>query len=85
MGDKTGMSQVNVERVIGLLATDEALRRRFTTNPRALLAEVAERGMELTECERWSLLGLDPEELVRFARAVGPRLQKTDLHGGHDQ
>lgn len=76
------MSQRNVERVIGLLATDEALRRRFTTNPRGLLAEMTERGMELTECERWSLLSLDPNELARFARAVGPRLQKTDLRGG---
>ena len=79
------MSQIHVERVIGLLATDEALRRRFISNPRALLTEMVERGMELTECERWSLLRLDPDELARFARAVGPRLQKADLHGGHDQ
>lgn len=79
------MSQTNVERVIGLLATDEALRRRFTTDPRALLAEMTERGMELNECERWSLVSLDPDELARFARAIGPRLQKADLHGGHGQ
>ena len=76
------MSQVNVERLIGLLATDEAVRDRFMKDPRALLQEMTQRGMELNECERWSLLRLDPEELARFARAIGPRLQKTDLGGG---
>ena len=79
------MSQVNVERVIGLLATDEALRERFTTDPRGVLAEMSERGMELNDCERWTLAHLDPRELARFARAIGPRLQKADLRGGHDQ
>ena len=76
------MSQVNVERIIGLLATDEAVRRRFTKDPRAVLAEMAERGVVLNECERWSLANLDPEALARFAHAIGPRLQKVDLHGG---
>ena len=76
------MSQVNVERVIGLLATDEGLRRRFTSNPREALRELAERGLELNPCERWSLLHMDPRELVRFANAIGPRLQKTELEGG---
>lgn len=79
------MSQINVERIIGLLATDEAVRRRFTQDPRAVLAEMAERGAVLNECERWSLANLDPEELARFARAIGPRLQKADLNGGPDQ
>ena len=76
------MSQANVERVIGLLATDEGLRRRFTNNPHAALREMAERGLELTTCERWSLAHMDPRELVRFADAIGPRLQRTDLRGG---
>lgn len=76
------MSQVHVERVIGLLATDEALRRRFSNDPRAVLAEMMEKGMELNECEQWSLLSLNPRELARFARAVGPRLQRTDLGCG---
>ena len=76
------MSQVHVERVIGLLATDEALRRRFSSDPRGVMAELIVRGMELTECEQWSLVGLDAHELARFANAVGPRLQKIDLHGG---
>lgn len=75
------MSQVHVERVIGLLATDEALRRRFATDPRAVLAEMIERGMELNECERWSLVRLDPHALSRFAEAIGPRLQRIDLEG----
>lgn len=76
------MSQVHVERVIGRLATDEALRRRFTEDPRALLTELIERGTELNECERWSLERLDTRELARFAEAIGPRLQRSDLHGG---
>ena len=76
------MSQVNVERVIGLLATDEGLRRRFIKNPHAALLELAERGLELNACERWALSHMDPRELARFADAIGPRLQKADLHGG---
>ena len=75
------MSQVNVERVIGLLATDEGLRRRFTSDPQAALRELAERGLELNTCERWSLARMDPRELVRFAGAIGPRLQKTVIEG----
>jgi len=76
------MSHVNVERIIGLLATDEALRRRFTKNPNDTLRELAERGLELNSCERWSLAQMDPGELARFAEAIGPRLQKADLEGG---
>ena len=76
------MSQVNVERVIGLLATDEGLRRRFTRNPHAALWEMVERGLELNNCELWSLAHMDPSELARFADAIGPRLQKSELRGG---
>jgi hypothetical protein len=76
------MSHVNVERVIGLLATDEGLRRRFTSNPHEILRELAGRGLELNDCERWSLVHMDPRELARFAEAIGPRLQKAELEGG---
>jgi len=75
------MSQVNVERVIGLLATDEGVRRKFAMNPRSALEEMVERGMELTECERWALAHLDPRDLERFAESMDSRLQKTDLGG----
>jgi len=78
------MSQVHVERVIGLLATDEAVRRRFSKDPGGCLAAMMASGLELNECERWALAHLDPEELARFARAIGPRLQKADLSGGDE-
>jgi len=78
------MSQVHVERVIGLLATDEAWRRRFSKDPSVCLADMIASGIELNECERWSLAHLDPAELARFARAIGPRLQKADLSGGDE-
>ena len=75
------MSQGCVERVIGLLATDEALRRRFMASPRAALLELIERGMELNPCELRSLASLDPYELARFAEVIDARLQKVDLRG----
>jgi len=76
------MSQGCVERVIGVLATDEALQQRFRKDPRAVLAEMIARGMELTDCELWSLARLDPDALVRFASAIDARLQKAALDGG---
>jgi hypothetical protein len=76
------MSQAHVERVIGVLATDEALRRQFTRDPRAALLEIVRRGMDLTSGELWSLASLNPCELARFAMAIDARLQRTDLQGG---
>ena len=76
------MSQLCVERIIGLLATDEGLRHRFRKNPRAALQEMLDGGLELNECEIASLAALDTRELLRFARSIDPRLQKVDLHGG---
>lgn len=73
------MSQKSVEHVIGKLATDEGLRREFERDPRAVLAGMVERGLELTECELWALGRVDPRELTRFAQTVDPRLQKSDL------
>jgi hypothetical protein len=76
------MSHPHVERVIGVLATDEGLRRRFTSNPKATLLELVERGVELTPFEVGALVALDPDELARFAEAIDARLQKTDLQRG---
>ena len=76
------MSQLHVERIIGVLATDEALRHRFAADPTATLKELAERGIELTPFELASLACLDPDKLERFARAIDARLQKIDLRRG---
>ncbi len=76
------MSHSSVERIIGVLVTDEAFRTRFAEDPRAALQQVADSGLELTPCERHALVGLDPGELARFAAAIDARLQKSDLKGG---
>lgn len=76
------MSQSHVERVIGLLATDEALRRRFEADPRATLEQLRERGVDLTWCEQQALASLEPGHLTRFAASIDARLQKADLRGG---
>ena len=73
------MSQPSVERIIGLLATDEGLRRRFRKNPRAALQEMLDRGLELNECELAALASLDAREITRFACTIDPRLQKIAL------
>jgi len=76
------MSQTNVERVIGVLITDEELRRRFVRDPKATLQHLIDNGVELTFCERQALSRLDPVQLDRFANAIDARLQKSDLKGG---
>ncbi|HEY6195854.1 MAG TPA: Os1348 family NHLP clan protein [Candidatus Eisenbacteria bacterium] len=76
------MSQRAVERVIGSLATDEGLRRRFQHDPRAAVQEMVEQGLELNECERASLVALDGREIARFARAIDPRLQRIESRIG---
>ena len=76
------MSQRGVERFIGSLVTDEGLLRRFREDPRAVLEELAERGLELNECERASLASLDAKEVARFAKAIDPRLQRIETNGG---
>ena len=76
------MSQSSVERIIGVLVTDEAFRRRYAEDPRAALQNLAQYGVELTPCERRALVCIDPIALARFAEALDARLQKADLTRG---
>ncbi len=76
------MSQPNVERVLGLLVTDEAFRRRFAGDPRSALQLLIEQGMQLSSCEQMALAATDLDQLARFAAALDPRIQKSDLTGG---
>ena len=76
------MSQRSVEKVIGVLATDEGLRRQFASDPRGTLELLVAQGLELTPCELEALRGLSLRRLTHFAEALDPRLQKTDLKKG---
>lgn len=76
------MAQRNVENLIGRLVTDEAFRRRFAADRAAVLAELEASGWDLNPCERHALAALDVAAVARFAEAIDPRLQKTDLRGG---
>lgn len=69
----------NVEQLLGRLATDPKLRRRFAANPEALLRELAEGGLELTAVEFDALASTDPEALRAFAAALDSRLRKAAL------
>jgi hypothetical protein len=76
------VSQRSVERVIGRLVTDEAFRRRFVEDSERVLRESIQSGLELTRCELHALRSLDMDVLEPLARAIDPRLQKTDIEGG---
>jgi hypothetical protein len=76
------MSQKGVEIVVGRLATDEALRKRFAEAPAAVLDRLVGAGdVELTRGERAALLAHRPEVWERIADAIDPRLQKLNLPG----
>ncbi len=76
------MSQGNVERIVGRLVTDERFRRRFWQERAATLHELIEAGCELNPCEQRALASISQESVERFAAAIDPRIQKTDLCSG---
>jgi hypothetical protein len=73
------MSQKSVEMLIGRLATDEPLRRRFTADPADVVRLFLAEGYPLSSVEARALVRLDNAALDRFARALDPRLQKAAL------
>lgn len=79
------MSQGNVERIVGRLATDESFRRRFWQEREATLAELVAKGWELNPCELRALAALTREAVEHFAAAIDPRIQKLDLCVADDE
>lgn len=75
------MSQLNVEKVIGRLVTDEEFRRKFVNDPWVTIRELVETGCDLNESERQALRGLDPRAVNRMASSIDPSIQKVDAHG----
>jgi hypothetical protein len=73
------MSHRGVESVLGRLATDAELRRRFQKAPVETLRELLAQGLELTPIEIEALRSLDTRALDRFARTLDRRLQRALL------
>ena len=75
----SGMSQKCVEMVIGRLATDEALRARFSANPSSTLEHLREGGVDLTPGEIEALRETPAGLWDLVASGIHPRLQKIAL------
>lgn len=73
------MAHRNVETLIGRLATDALLRRRFLENPRAVLTDFRDQGFELTTVEHDALASMDAEAMQAFAEAVDRRIQRVEF------
>ena len=73
------MSQRGVEIVLGRLATDSTLRRRFARAPDSTLHELMAEGIELSRVEIDALILLPGAALQTFANALDPRLRRAVL------
>ncbi len=82
------MSHRHVETLIGRLATDPQLRRRFDDSPAALLRELVSQGFEFSPIEVDALSAIDRASMRAFAATLDPRLRRldhnTDTRQSHD-
>ena len=69
----------NVETLLGRLATDPVLRRRFAENPAGLLEELREHGCELTGVEAEALACTDADAIRSFADALDRRIRRAEV------
>jgi hypothetical protein len=70
------MSHKVVQSFIGQLLTDTELRERFVEAPLEVLADLRERGLELTETEIRGLIQIDREFWLDAADHIHPTLQR---------
>jgi hypothetical protein len=68
----------NVETLIGRLATDPLLRRRFADDPATVLRELQGEGFELTPTELDALAATDPDAIRSFAESIDRRIRRAD-------
>jgi hypothetical protein len=73
------LSHRTVERIIGCLLTDEELRLKFTRSPRRTLAELSERGWELSRLEIDALLATDITLWSVVAARIDSRLRRSRI------
>lgn len=79
------MSQKTVAFFIGLLITDEGLRRRFKANPADAILAMDVLGYPLTAIERDVLLALDINGIERVGQQLDPRIRKLSVSAGLTQ
>jgi hypothetical protein len=72
------MTHRNVETVLGRLATDPLLRRRFSEDPGRVIRELKDQGCELTPVEVEALSRTDADALQSFAVALDRRIRKAE-------
>jgi hypothetical protein len=65
--------------LIGRLATDPLLRRRFAADPASVLRELQDEGYELTATELDALATTDPHAIGSFAESIDRRIRRADL------
>ena len=73
------MTHRNVETLIGRLATDGFLRRRFLEDPTRVLDELRNQGLELTDIELQALASTNADAIREFAARVDRRIQKAEF------
>jgi Ribosomally synthesized peptide prototyped by Frankia Franean1_4349. len=76
-----GMTHRNVETLIGRLATDPGLRRRFAEDPDGTLQELRDEGFELTRVELEALASTDADALRSFADTLDRRIRRAAKEG----
>jgi hypothetical protein len=74
-----GVTQRNVEQLIGRLLTDEEFREAFVADPEHSLRDLLERGTHLTPLEIAALVAIDPALWRQTANQIDARLQKARL------
>jgi hypothetical protein len=67
----------NVEALIGRLATDPAMRRRFVQDPGGVLRELTDQGYELTPVEIEALASTDGDAIRSFADSLDRRIRRA--------
>jgi hypothetical protein len=67
----------NVERFIGRLVIDAAMRSRFEEAPAAVLEELRRQGYDLSPVELDALASTDVAAIREFAGVVGRRLSQA--------
>jgi hypothetical protein len=72
-----GVTHRNVEALIGRLATDPAMRRRFVEDPARVLRELTEEGYELTPVEIDALASTNGDAIHSFADSLDRRIRRA--------